>query len=156
MFLNELEEILDVIEPAEFNKIMVPLFKQLAKCVSSPHFQVCTLPFFTNVSFVVWGFIPYTSFTYTKIYSLLFSIDDKYVTIFYLRKLLPSCFFVYLSSIWNWSYLCTRWRHQTCIVLRCQCYMIDTSHGIICHIQFGSIPKQAYHIAWISMVSSWM
>lgn len=40
MFLNELEEILDVIEPAEFGKVMVPLFKQLAKCVSSPHFQV--------------------------------------------------------------------------------------------------------------------
>nr|CAI5862716.1 unnamed protein product [Callosobruchus analis] len=39
MFLNELEEILDVIEPAEFQKIMVPLFRQLAKCVSSPHFQ---------------------------------------------------------------------------------------------------------------------
>jgi hypothetical protein len=40
MFLNELEEILDVIEPAEFQKVMVPLFKQLARCVSSPHFQV--------------------------------------------------------------------------------------------------------------------
>ncbi|KAL1501026.1 hypothetical protein ABEB36_006431 [Hypothenemus hampei] len=40
MFLNELEEILDVIEPAEFQKIMVPLFRQLSKCVSSPHFQV--------------------------------------------------------------------------------------------------------------------
>lgn len=40
MFLNELEEILDVIEPTEFSKIMVVLFKQLAKCVSSPHFQV--------------------------------------------------------------------------------------------------------------------
>jgi len=40
MFLNELEEILDVIEPAEFQKVMVPLFNQLAKCVSSPHFQV--------------------------------------------------------------------------------------------------------------------
>ena len=40
MFLNELEEILDVIEPVEFQKVMVPLFKQLAKCVSSPHFQV--------------------------------------------------------------------------------------------------------------------
>ncbi|XP_022648360.1 serine/threonine-protein phosphatase 2A 56 kDa regulatory subunit gamma isoform-like isoform X5 [Varroa jacobsoni] len=40
MFLNELEEILDVIEPAEFQKIQVPLFKQLARCVSSPHFQV--------------------------------------------------------------------------------------------------------------------
>ncbi|XP_015609845.1 serine/threonine-protein phosphatase 2A 56 kDa regulatory subunit gamma isoform isoform X2 [Cephus cinctus] len=40
MFLNELEEILDVIEPAEFQKVMDPLFRQLAKCVSSPHFQV--------------------------------------------------------------------------------------------------------------------
>ncbi|KAL0269667.1 UNVERIFIED_CONTAM: hypothetical protein PYX00_007317 [Menopon gallinae] len=40
MFLNELEEILDVIEPAQFQKVMDPLFRQLAKCVSSPHFQV--------------------------------------------------------------------------------------------------------------------
>ncbi|KAK7868246.1 hypothetical protein R5R35_000645 [Gryllus longicercus] len=40
MFLNELEEILDVIEPAEFQKVIDPLFRQLAKCVSSPHFQV--------------------------------------------------------------------------------------------------------------------
>jgi len=47
MFLNELEEILDVIEPGEFQKIMVPLFKQLAKCVSSPHFQVRFHVFFS-------------------------------------------------------------------------------------------------------------
>jgi len=40
MFLNELEEILDVIEPNEFVKTIEPLFKQLARCVSSPHFQV--------------------------------------------------------------------------------------------------------------------
>ena len=40
MFLGELEEILDVIEPTQFQKVMEPLFKQLAKCVSSPHFQV--------------------------------------------------------------------------------------------------------------------
>ena len=40
MFLNEVEEILDVIEPTEFIKIIDPLFKRLAKCVSSPHFQV--------------------------------------------------------------------------------------------------------------------
>ncbi|XP_052894388.1 serine/threonine-protein phosphatase 2A 56 kDa regulatory subunit gamma isoform-like [Anopheles moucheti] len=40
MFLNEFEEILDVIEPAEFQKVMEPLFRQIAKCVSSPHFQV--------------------------------------------------------------------------------------------------------------------
>lgn len=40
MFLNELEEILDVLEPGEFQKVMVPVFRQLARCVSSQHFQV--------------------------------------------------------------------------------------------------------------------
>uniref|UniRef100_A0A673HSZ8 Serine/threonine protein phosphatase 2A regulatory subunit n=1 Tax=Sinocyclocheilus rhinocerous TaxID=307959 RepID=A0A673HSZ8_9TELE len=40
MFLGELEEILDVIEPTQFVKIQDPLFKQISKCVSSPHFQV--------------------------------------------------------------------------------------------------------------------
>jgi serine/threonine-protein phosphatase 2A regulatory subunit B' len=40
MFLNELEEILDVMEPSEFQKVMEPLFRKLAACVSSPHFQV--------------------------------------------------------------------------------------------------------------------
>lgn len=41
MFLGEMEEILDVIEPSQFVKIQEPLFKQVARCVSSPHFQVC-------------------------------------------------------------------------------------------------------------------
>jgi len=40
MFLNEIEEILDIIDPSEFVKIQVPLFQQIAKCISSPHFQV--------------------------------------------------------------------------------------------------------------------
>lgn len=40
MFLGEIEEILDIIEPKQFVKIQEPLFKQIAKCVSSPHFQV--------------------------------------------------------------------------------------------------------------------
>ncbi|XP_055496024.1 protein phosphatase 2, regulatory subunit B', epsilon isoform X1 [Leucoraja erinacea] len=40
MFLGEMEEILDVIEPAQFVKIQDPLFKQISRCVSSPHFQV--------------------------------------------------------------------------------------------------------------------
>ncbi|XP_016102442.1 serine/threonine-protein phosphatase 2A 56 kDa regulatory subunit alpha isoform [Sinocyclocheilus grahami] len=40
MFLGEIEEILDVIEPTQFKKIQEPLFKQISKCVSSPHFQV--------------------------------------------------------------------------------------------------------------------
>ncbi|KAA1474941.1 protein phosphatase 2A regulatory B subunit [Dentipellis sp. KUC8613] len=40
MFLSEVEEILDVIDPAEFQKIQVPLFQQLARCINSQHFQV--------------------------------------------------------------------------------------------------------------------
>jgi len=40
MFLNEVEEILDVIEANEFSKIMHPLFVQLARCINSQHFQV--------------------------------------------------------------------------------------------------------------------
>uniref|UniRef100_A0A8C4SV53 Serine/threonine protein phosphatase 2A regulatory subunit n=1 Tax=Erpetoichthys calabaricus TaxID=27687 RepID=A0A8C4SV53_ERPCA len=40
MFLGEIEEVLDVIEPTQFKKIQEPLFKQIAKCVSNPHFQV--------------------------------------------------------------------------------------------------------------------
>ncbi|KAI9209749.1 phosphatase 2A regulatory B subunit-domain-containing protein [Polychytrium aggregatum] len=40
MFLNEMEEILDVMEPQEFVKIQTPLFTQIARCVASPHFQV--------------------------------------------------------------------------------------------------------------------
>lgn len=40
MFLNELEEILDVIDAYEFQRVMVPLFIKLSQCISSSHFQV--------------------------------------------------------------------------------------------------------------------
>ena len=42
MFLGELEEILDIVDPAQFTKFQEQLFRQLAKCVSSPHFQAST------------------------------------------------------------------------------------------------------------------
>ena len=44
MFLGEMEEILDVIEPSQFQKIEDSLFRQIARCVSSPHFQVNFAP----------------------------------------------------------------------------------------------------------------
>jgi len=40
MFLGEVEEILDAIEATQFQKVLEPLFKKIAKCISSPHFQV--------------------------------------------------------------------------------------------------------------------
>ena len=42
MFLNEVEDIFEVMDPAEFAKVQEPLFNQLAKSVASPHFQVST------------------------------------------------------------------------------------------------------------------
>ncbi|XP_063957424.1 serine/threonine-protein phosphatase 2A 56 kDa regulatory subunit epsilon isoform-like [Lytechinus pictus] len=54
MFLGEIEEILDVIEPVQFAKIQEILFKQLAKCVASPHFQVAERAlYFWNNEYVV-------------------------------------------------------------------------------------------------------
>lgn len=40
MFLHEVEEILDIIEPSEFQKVMVVLFRQISRCIRSNQFQV--------------------------------------------------------------------------------------------------------------------
>lgn len=41
LFLGELEEVLEATQAAEFQRIMVPLFRQIARSLNSPHFQVC-------------------------------------------------------------------------------------------------------------------
>lgn len=50
LFLKQLQEILEQIEPVEFPKVMVPVFKQLAKCIASPQHEVaeCALLFWSN------------------------------------------------------------------------------------------------------------
>ncbi|MES1913214.1 MAG: hypothetical protein MHM6MM_005424 [Cercozoa sp. M6MM] len=40
LFLNECEEVLELTQTEEFRRICQPLFRQLARCISSPHFQV--------------------------------------------------------------------------------------------------------------------
>eukprot|EP00249_Psilotum_nudum_P022909 c28688_g1_i1 orf=448-2013(-) len=40
LFLGELEEVLEATQPAEFQRCMIPLFRQIARCLNSPHFQV--------------------------------------------------------------------------------------------------------------------
>ncbi|KAF3989324.1 hypothetical protein FT663_03077 [Candidozyma haemuli var. vulneris] len=54
MFLNEIEDIFEVMEPTEFTKIQIPLFAQLSKCISSSHFQVSekVLSFWQNDYFL--------------------------------------------------------------------------------------------------------
>lgn len=40
LFLNEVEEILEMIALPEFVNVMEPLFTHIARCIESPHFQV--------------------------------------------------------------------------------------------------------------------
>ncbi|KAK6137897.1 hypothetical protein DH2020_028355 [Rehmannia glutinosa] len=40
LFLGELEEILEVTQSAEFQRCMVPLFRQIGRSLNSPHFQL--------------------------------------------------------------------------------------------------------------------
>ncbi|XP_043704581.1 serine/threonine protein phosphatase 2A 57 kDa regulatory subunit B' beta isoform-like [Telopea speciosissima] len=40
LFLGELEEVLELTQSAEFQRCMVPLFRQVGRCLNSSHFQV--------------------------------------------------------------------------------------------------------------------
>jgi len=40
LFLSELEEILEITQPAEFQLVLQPLFRQLSRSITNPHFQV--------------------------------------------------------------------------------------------------------------------
>ncbi|CAH9117748.1 unnamed protein product [Cuscuta europaea] len=40
LFLGELEEVLEATQPSEFQRCIAPLFRQIARCLNSPHFQV--------------------------------------------------------------------------------------------------------------------
>eukprot|EP00271_Cylindrocystis_brebissonii_P011430 TRINITY_DN28_c0_g2_i1.p1 TRINITY_DN28_c0_g2~~TRINITY_DN28_c0_g2_i1.p1 ORF type:complete len:518 (-),score=127.41 TRINITY_DN28_c0_g2_i1:55-1608(-) len=40
LFLGELEEVLELTQAAEFQLVMVPLFRQIGRCLNSSHFQV--------------------------------------------------------------------------------------------------------------------
>eukprot|EP00249_Psilotum_nudum_P022913 c28688_g2_i4 orf=498-2090(-) len=40
LFLGEVEEILEATQPAEFQRCMIPLFRQICRCLNSSHFQV--------------------------------------------------------------------------------------------------------------------
>merc|ERR1712224_577514 len=54
LFLNELEETLELTQPSEFHRIQDTLFRRLALCITCPHFRVAerTL-FFWNNDYIV-------------------------------------------------------------------------------------------------------
>ncbi|KFD58915.1 hypothetical protein M514_00078 [Trichuris suis] len=71
MFLNEVEEILDIIEPEQFKIIMDPLFRQIAKCVASSHFQACR--------FCKWSFCLRDIFNLQVAERALYLWNDEYI-----------------------------------------------------------------------------
>lgn len=44
LFLGELEEVLEATQAAEFQRCLVPLFRQIGRCLNSLHFQVLVNP----------------------------------------------------------------------------------------------------------------
>ncbi|PIA37181.1 hypothetical protein AQUCO_03000040v1 [Aquilegia coerulea] len=54
LFLGELEEVLEATQSAEFQRCMVPLFRQIGRCLTSYHFQVAERAlFFWNNDHIV-------------------------------------------------------------------------------------------------------
>ena len=54
LFLNEIEEVLEMIQITEFEGVLEPLFTQIANCIGSPHFQVAERALFLwNNEYVV-------------------------------------------------------------------------------------------------------
>uniref|UniRef100_A0A5B6Z481 Serine/threonine protein phosphatase 2A regulatory subunit n=1 Tax=Davidia involucrata TaxID=16924 RepID=A0A5B6Z481_DAVIN len=54
LFLGELEEVLEATQSAEFQRCMVPLFRQIGRCLNSSHFQVAERAlFFWNNEHIV-------------------------------------------------------------------------------------------------------
>lgn len=57
MFLGELEEVLEATQAAEFQRCMVPLFRQISRCLNSSHFQVLMLGLFCFIDWVCYKFM---------------------------------------------------------------------------------------------------
>ena len=57
LLINEVEEVLEYIQPAEFERISVKLFTRIAKCMKSAHFQVAERALFiwNNDEIVNWA-----------------------------------------------------------------------------------------------------
>merc|ERR1712176_1325405 len=54
LFLNELEETLELTQPSEFHRVQLALFRRVALCITCPHFQVAERTLFLwNNDYVV-------------------------------------------------------------------------------------------------------
>ncbi|GFS36205.1 protein phosphatase 2A regulatory B subunit family protein [Actinidia rufa] len=54
LFLGELEEVLEATQAAEFQRCMVPLFRQIARCLNSSHFQCVSTSLINSKGHRIW------------------------------------------------------------------------------------------------------
>jgi len=79
MFLSEIEEILDIMEPAQFALVKNDLFNQLAKCVASPHFQVAERAlYFWNNEYILTLIEEHSSTILPIMFSSLYQISKDH------------------------------------------------------------------------------
>lgn len=89
MFLSELEEVLEATQPPEFQRCMVLLFRRVARCLNSPHFQVLNFHCFPQVHFLLSLFCMEN----IAVFFNYFSVATEYYTIicFLLLRIHFSC-----------------------------------------------------------------
>ncbi|THF94426.1 hypothetical protein TEA_013477 [Camellia sinensis var. sinensis] len=59
MFLGELEEVLEATQAAEFQRCMVPLFRQIGRCLNSLHFQLsCSFSYLNSLNGLLYVLYP--------------------------------------------------------------------------------------------------
>ncbi|XP_065183681.1 serine/threonine-protein phosphatase 2A 56 kDa regulatory subunit epsilon isoform-like [Sycon ciliatum] len=79
MMLGEIEEILDVIDPGQFPHVMEPLFRQVAKCVTSHHFQVAERALFLwNNEYIVSLIEEHVSIIMPILFNSLYRISKEH------------------------------------------------------------------------------
>ncbi|PIA34341.1 hypothetical protein AQUCO_03800140v1 [Aquilegia coerulea] len=74
LFLGELEEVLESTQSAEFQRCMVPLFRQIGRCLTSSHFQVAERALF------LWNndhFVTLMAQNRTVIYPIIYEALEK-------------------------------------------------------------------------------
>ncbi|KAH1123243.1 hypothetical protein J1N35_006403 [Gossypium stocksii] len=55
LFLGELEEVLEATQTAEFQRCIVPLFRRIARCLNSAHFQVSERALSCGIMSTLWA-----------------------------------------------------------------------------------------------------
>ena len=93
MFLGELEEVLEAIQAAEFQRCVIPLFRQIGRCLNSLHFQV------------LMEFPHFVSYVMSACILLAFCLDKNFISICSTPVIIYLCISIPVFCCLNFSKL---------------------------------------------------